>query len=554
MIILLQGVSPVYAAESNKQDVLYPSHMLPKASFQGGFTTDMLEYLEKLPSAEALRILNVLRGSGGDLMLDRTANRMEGATMLVRLLGAEEEALAENYSHPFTDVASWASPYIGYLYQKGLTNGVGNNLYGSELAMNEKAYLTFLLRSLGYSDKEGLDFTWNTVDQAAAMTGLLGSDEKLDEQSPFKRSRLSELSWRAMFLNHKIQDQYLIVFLFNEGMISEQNLEVLLESENPPLLDQWFSYLPQVKEAFRSHQEKIEFLLDNTLANNDKQKYLSILLERVQNDTGIFFMGYATELWQEGDEYKLYLSPRYANTLQEDKQLFAWIDDIIATIIQPEMTDYEKVKAAHDFLIIALQYDTRSSIPDSSYHAFGALNTAKAVCSGYAELMVLMLNKAGVPCRMVTGTGDGIEHAWNIVYINGETYHVDTTWDDPVTGTDEITLRYDYFNLTDEEMRKEHIWVTEDYPACTATSENYYIKEKLMVTSADGLKNGVGDAVKNRKTRCVFKLQGFNITDDKISEMMNEINEKAGYVMNTYRYTFNESMRVIMIESIEYIK
>ena len=96
-------------------DILYPSHLLPTASFNGRFTDMDLSSLQRIPSAQALNILNVLRGSGGDLMLERTANRMEGAAMLVRLLGAEQEALTVQSSHPFTDVSPWASPYIGYL-------------------------------------------------------------------------------------------------------------------------------------------------------------------------------------------------------------------------------------------------------------------------------------------------------------------------------------------------------------------------------------------------------------------------------------------------------
>ena len=50
--------------------------------------------------------------------------RSEAAVMLVRLLGKEDEALAQSPSHPFTDVPQWASPYVGWLWTNGLAKGV----------------------------------------------------------------------------------------------------------------------------------------------------------------------------------------------------------------------------------------------------------------------------------------------------------------------------------------------------------------------------------------------------------------------------------------------
>lgn len=549
--LLLQSTMG-YASEIDNHQLIFPHHMLAVDSFQGEFTQEILASLESIPAAEALSILNVLRGSNGNLMLDRPANRMEGATMLVRLLGAEQDALMVDYSHPFTDVDDWASPYVGYLYQNELTNGIGNNLYGSTMPVNEKAYLTFLLRALGYSDKDGQDFTWDTVEQTAIQTGLLLPGETMSEDAPFMRQRLSELSWRAMFLNHKLHNQSLLVYLQSQGMISYANVERLLKGENAPLLDQWFARLSQFEQGFSGHYEKIEILLNETLASNDVQKHLGIILEHAQRNTGVFITGYSSEVWQEGEEHKLTLYPRYVNTLEEDYQLFYWIENIYDMIFLPDMTDYDKVKAAHDFLIMALEYDTSTPIPDSSYHAYGALATGKAVCSAYAELMLLLLDQAGVPCRIVTGVGKGEDHAWNMVYINGEPYHVDVTWDDPVNDMAQNMLRYDYFNLTDEEMKKEHTWMMDDYLACTATDENYFVKENMVVTSVAGLKKAVGEAVQNRENNCMFRLQGFDIASLDINTMINEISAEAGDALSAYMVSWNEFMQVIVFDHFEY--
>ena len=46
--------------------------------------------------------------------LDRVPTRNEAVTMLVRLLGKDEEAKNGSWDIPFDDVAEWAKPYVGY--------------------------------------------------------------------------------------------------------------------------------------------------------------------------------------------------------------------------------------------------------------------------------------------------------------------------------------------------------------------------------------------------------------------------------------------------------
>ena len=205
--------------------------------------------------------------------------------------------------------------------------------------------------------------------------------------------------------------------------------------------------------------------------------------------------------------------PRYINTFEQDRKLFSKLDEITRIVIKPGMTDYEKV-AFHDFIVENIEYDTSfdmdNGVPRSSSHALGALETGFAVCEGYAQLMMLLLNRAGIPCRMVTGVADGELHAWNMVLLNGDTYHVDVTWDDPVPVEENAkkeSIRYDYFNVNDKELGKSHTWITADYPACVETAENYFVKNKLIVNGIDNLKIALENAVKDSKTESMFKLE-----------------------------------------------
>ncbi len=65
--------------------------------------------------------------------------------------------------------------------------------------------------------------------------------------------------------------------------------------------------------------------------------------------------------------------------------------------------------------------------------AYGSIVTGKTVCTGYARAYKLLCDELGLPCRVITGTKNGVRHAWNAVEIENETFYVDCTAAD--TGT-----------------------------------------------------------------------------------------------------------------------
>lgn len=144
--------------------------------------------------ASALKMLGLFKGvSDTDFDLNRTPTRTEALIMLIRLLGKEPEALNGNWSHPFSDVTSWADKYVGYAYEKGLTKGITATEFGKDNATSEM-YLTFVLRALGYSDASG-DFVWSDSDTFAKSVGIL--PESVDT-SNFMRADAVLVSWSAL--------------------------------------------------------------------------------------------------------------------------------------------------------------------------------------------------------------------------------------------------------------------------------------------------------------------------------------------------------------------
>lgn len=139
---------------------------------------------------------------------------------------------------------------------------------------------------------------------------------------------------------------------------------------------------------------------------------------------------------------------------------------ILKKIIKPKMTDLQKEKAIHDYIVRNTVYDYKNyingTIPMEDYTDYGALVKGKAVCDGYAKAMFRLLNKAGVKCLYIVGTandGNGsFGHAWNKVKINGKYYNVDATWDDPVYSNGKNGITYNYFNKSDAQFKLDHNW------------------------------------------------------------------------------------------------
>ena len=120
----------------------------------------------------------------------------------------------------------------------------------------------------------------------------------------------------------------------------------------------------------------------------------------------------------------------------------------------------------HDYIVNNTTYDSENyknnTIPQEDYTAYGALINGVAVCEGYSKAALLLFNKVGIESGIVTSSA--MNHAWNYVNIDNNYYHLDLTWDDPVPETNRV--RYNYFNLTNVEMLRDHYgWNESLYPS-----------------------------------------------------------------------------------------
>jgi hypothetical protein len=147
---------------------------------------------------------------------------------------------------------------------------------------------------------------------------------------------------------------------------------------------------------------------------------------------------------------------------------------IYSKYVKREMTDYEKIYAAHAWLIKNVKYDKTlyktGTVPYISHTAKGTFNKGVAVCDGYAKAFIIIMQHYRIPCIMVTGG----QHAWNMVKIKNKWYHIDCTYDDPVVNGsfNNKHVFMDFFLKTDQEMYATHIWNYSAFPKCNSTKVN----------------------------------------------------------------------------------
>lgn len=134
--------------------------------------------------ADALNYLGIFKGTEKGYRLEKTLNRAEAVTMIIRLMGKEKEALASSYDHPFNDVPNWADRYVAYAYEYGITEGKGEHRFAADASVRDCEFLTMLLRMLGFEDGAGGDFKWDSPYKLAKALGIC---ENTDEIKDFVR-------------------------------------------------------------------------------------------------------------------------------------------------------------------------------------------------------------------------------------------------------------------------------------------------------------------------------------------------------------------------------
>lgn len=147
--------------------------------------------------------------------------------------------------------------------------------------------------------------------------------------------------------------------------------------------------------------------------------------------------------------------------------------------IEPSMKDIDKLIYLHDALVELVSY---KFVAYQSYGAGGILGDKLGVCAGYTKALNLLLKDYGIECDYLSS--ETINHGWTSVLLDGQWYHVDSTWDDtkaPVTGK----VSHKYLLRNDSEFHSKDLnhveWIVAnkdtDNPSTSTKYTNWYVHD-----------------------------------------------------------------------------
>ena len=127
------------------------------------------------------------------------------------------------------------------------------------------------------------------------------------------------------------------------------------------------------------------------------------------------------------------------------------VDEVISEELDSSMSEEEKIKAIHDYIINNSKYDSERISGITKYNsntAYGNLIEGYGICSGYTDAMAIFLDRLKIKNYKISSN----EHIWNLVYINNKWLNLDLTFDDPVTSDNEDILQHDYFLIDTDKL------------------------------------------------------------------------------------------------------
>lgn len=285
----------------------------------------------------------------------------------------------------------------------------------------------------------------------------------------------------------------------------------------------------------KQQQAAYHAILQGVLAISDEFQIPRLEAEDLYN---VFFrlrLDHPEIFWVPGYKYKYYpdspnliFVPEYlfekGKIKEHQKAMKARVDKLVRPAMN--LPEWDKEKYIHDFICENVHYDKLKK--PYSHEIIGPLGQGVGVCEGIAKSVKILCDALGIWC-IITVCGNnpdkGIKyrHTWNIVKIGGKYYHLDATFDNTL-GKDEV--RYDYFNLDDKSIFRDHEPLIVPAPACIDGDHFYYKEKKLSFTKKEEVYKRARQAAKKGKM-FTFHWRGGYLTKTGLEELL-ELIQKAG--------------------------
>jgi hypothetical protein len=155
--------------------------------------------------------------------------------LLIRLLGLEGEANSYTGNNPFLDVPDWGSRTAALAYELGLTVGVNSThtLFDPNKPVTQQEFTAFLLRALGFTEKDG-DFAFAEAVNKALAVELYsqGTTSYISNQPTYLRASAVVNMAEALLTPLKNSNINLLASLVEKGVIKQEEADKFVELLN----------------------------------------------------------------------------------------------------------------------------------------------------------------------------------------------------------------------------------------------------------------------------------------------------------------------------------
>jgi len=149
------------------------------------------------------------------------------------------------------------------------------------------------------------------------------------------------------------------------------------------------------------------------------------------------------------------------------EKINAKVKKIKSSLYNKSLSPIDQIKVYHDYIVNNSKYDSNRSddniVKYKSDIAYGPLIEGKGLCGGYTDAMALFLEDMDIQNIKVASEN----HVWNAVFLNNKWYHLDLTWDDPVTPDGKDLLEHNFFLIETAKLREiekeQHIFSVNVY-------------------------------------------------------------------------------------------
>lgn len=246
----------------------------------------------------------------------------------------------------------------------------------------------------------------------------------------------------------------------------------------------------QILQGIRRQVKNID--CGDVSADDVKNAYIAICNDHPE----MFYLSSTLQITQRkrgwaGGEMLIYSNSAEIEHIYSDEQIHDCelkIERIKAALrkdVNLQTTDEQKVLIAAEYLVRNTVYEV-----DDFYNqnAASALCFGKAQCSGFSRAFKLLMDAWGIYCIVINGDADNeqghvMPHAWNIVRLGGNYYHVDVTFMFGANMNRNLPVNHIYLLYDDDEIAKDHSWDRTRTPKCTDKSK--YINDFAKKSSLD---------------------------------------------------------------------